>query len=276
MDSARPFDLSWRSGAAAHGVRLCEYGDGVPVFLFPGMEGSGESCLHLAVPVIQRAAAVGQPYKLVLVDYSQEAHGTLDQLVATAHGLIRDAAAGARCVVWGQSFGNLLATGVVGSGAIVCHRLVLVSPFTALSTVMTGLSMASLFVTPTFLYRASSGLLGRYMFGPVGDQAQHPFFDALRQATPHTVRRRTSWLYRHDFSQRFRDTPAPTKVWLGKEDRLVNLEQQQTFFATLTMQRRDYALSMIEGSGHVLLPRHLILSVCDEIFRWLTEADTAK
>jgi hypothetical protein len=43
-----PDPSQWRVVATNAGIALREHGEGTPVIVFPGMEGSGESCLHLA------------------------------------------------------------------------------------------------------------------------------------------------------------------------------------------------------------------------------------
>ena len=77
----------YRTVDSANGVTLRECGKGKAVFVFPGMEGSGESCLHLAEPVINQARAGGTPYRLVLVDYAREEHDTLSDLIGTINQL---------------------------------------------------------------------------------------------------------------------------------------------------------------------------------------------
>jgi pimeloyl-ACP methyl ester carboxylesterase len=261
--------VDWREGNSKNGVTLREFGRGKGIFIFPGMEGSGESCLHLAAPVIEQASSLGKPYRMLLVDYAHEAHKTFDELVETIHNLILEAAGQEQCIFWAQSYGNLLATGVSRRGGINIQKLVFVSPFTALPPLTTHLGTLLMYVTPTFLYRATIGPLGRYIFGPVGDQGKHPFFDALRRATSGVVRRRTGWLRSRNFSAHFTETPSPAKVWLGKRDRLVNLDEQSAFFTELARNRSDYQMSMIEGSGHVVLPGNVVSNVRIELLEWL-------
>ncbi len=257
-------------------MTLREHGDGETIFVFPGMEGSGESCLHLVAPVIERASSAGQRYRLVLVDYAEEEHARFEDLVTTMQVLVRDAARGEACIFWGQSFGNLLATGVPEQGGVAAQKFVLVSPFTALPPWRTHIGVISMYFTPTFLYRWTIGLVGKFTFGPVGDQGDHPFFDALRKGTPKGLRRRTGWLRSRTFEGRFNATPAPTKAWLGKRDRLVNLDEQRDFFGGLAESRSDYFLSMADGCGHVFLPSDDVRAVREQLLEWLTERSTGE
>jgi fermentation-respiration switch protein FrsA (DUF1100 family) len=61
----------------------------------------------------------------------------------------------------------------------------------------------------------------------------------------------------------------PLKVWLGQRDRLVDLRAQTRFFGALT-QRTGNALSMVPGSGHVMLPRAAVASIQDGLTAWLS------
>jgi pimeloyl-ACP methyl ester carboxylesterase len=263
--------LDWQSGASSRGVTLRWFGAGESVFLLPGMEGSGESCLHVAVPVIRQAGALGRAYRLVLVDYAGERHATLAELVATVHDLVREDAGEGSCVIWGQSFGNLLATGALVPGDIQARRVVLVSAFTALPQLKVVLGSASLTISPSWLYRLTIDPLGRYVFGPSGDQPHHPFFAALRGMDPRVAARRIAWLRSATFATRFTDLSAPVKTWLGERDRLVSLPEQEAFFSALTRRRPDCELSIVEGAGHVFLPSAAVQFARREILQWLLE-----
>jgi hypothetical protein len=237
------------------------------------MEGSGESCLHLALPVIERARSAGHQFQLVLVDYADEQYLTLDRLIAQVHELVVGEAAGRQCVLWAQSFGNLLAAGVHGLSGISAQRLVLVSAFTALPQTMTGIAAIALRITPNVLYRATIGPIGRCVFGPVGEESSHPFFASLQRAEARTVQRRTQWLSGREFPTLFSSISAPAKVWLGAEDRLVDISTQRTFFEQLAQARENYCVAMVEGSGHVVLPHAAGTAIRRELYEWLIRTD---
>ena len=242
-------------GLSRNGVTLRTAGEGTPVFVVPGMEGTGESCLHLAHPVVTASDA----HRFVLVDYGAEVHDTIDGLLDTIAALIRDATDD-RCVLWGQSFGNLLAAAVAERSSLPVERMLLVSPFTRLPNWRVALGVTALSLTPPPLYRATAKLGGRYLFGPAGDQPNHPFFDSLQRTPPRDVARRLNWLRRRSFADAFSTSSAPTHVWLGAEDRLVDLDEQTAFFSDLAAQQSDVHLTMIPYSGHVVLPSAAVAS----------------
>ncbi len=263
--------INYRTVDSANGVTLRECGEGEAVFVFPGMEGSGESCLHLAEPVINQARLVGTSHRLMLVDYAREEHATLGDLIETINQLIQSETNDESCVFWAQSFGNLLATGVANLGKTNVRKFLFVSPFTKLPVLKTYLGSLGMHVTPTYVHRATIEPIGRYIFGPTGDQKHHPFFSALRRSTPAVVGRRTGWLRSRQFSAFYESISAPAKVWLGKRDRLVDLAEQRSFFTTLLQDKENYRLSMIEGSGHVVLPSPSVQRLRQDLLAWLVE-----
>jgi pimeloyl-ACP methyl ester carboxylesterase len=259
----------WHEVAGKGGVTLREYGEGRAVYIFPGMEGSGESCLQLVVPVIERIHGDGTALRPVLVDYAQENHRTIDDLIGTIHDLICATSASEACIFWGQSFGNLLAAGVARRGGIEIRKVIMVSAFTRLPPLRARAGATVMALTPAPVYRATIKPLGRYLFGPVGDQPDHPFFDALRRGDPAAAARRTGWLRRREFSSLFIDISAPTKVWLGQEDRLVDLSEQRAFFKALATGHTGYELAMIRGSGHVVLPTTAVQRLRSDMLTWI-------
>lgn len=262
-DLADPLAASLQPIASRNGVTLRTRGEGKPVFVIPGMEGSGESCLHLAVPVLDAAP----DHRLVLVDYGNEKHPTLEALAETVSALVAEVAGAAPCRVWAQSFGNLLAVALAGQVAV--ERWAFVSPFTELPAWKAHGGTLSLAVTPSFLYRATIRPMGKYLFGPPGDADDHPFFDALYRAPVPTVRRRTSWLRGRDAQAAFEAVPGEVHVWLGALDRLVDLDDQRRRFAALAASRPHWHLSMIEGSGHVVLPTSAVETARREVASWI-------
>ena len=247
-------------GPTHNGVTLRTAGQGTPVFVVPGMEGTGESCFHLAHPVLRDL----DTYQFVLVDYGAEVHDSFDALVDTLITLI-GGAAGDHCVFWGQSFGNLLAAAVAEGSNLPVEQLLLVSPFTRLPNWKVALGVTVLSLTPPPLYRATARLGGRYLFGPAGDQPDHPFFDSLRRSPPRDVARRTNWLRKRSFASVFSGLSAPTRVWLGAEDRLVDLDAQKAYFSGLAGRRDHVELTMIPESGHVVLPSTAVASTREQL-----------
>lgn len=258
-----PFTATFTPVASRDGVTLRARGTGAPVFVIPGMEGSGESCLHLAVPVLDEAP----DRQMVLVDFGAEQHATFEALAETVGALVTSVAGDAPCRVWAQSFGNLLA--ITLDGQVDVERWAFVSPFTRLPAWKAHLGTYSLAITPAPLYRATIRPLGRYLFGPAAGPAEEPFFDALYHAPVSTVGRRTSWLRGRDAQSAFEAVDGPAHVWLGQRDRLVDLDDQRRRFEALAAARPDWHLSMIEGSGHVVFPPDAVRTVRRELASWI-------
>jgi pimeloyl-ACP methyl ester carboxylesterase len=252
--------------ATHNGVTLRSEGAGTPVFLFPGMEGSGESCLHLARPVV-----AAKRMRLVLVDFREEMHSGFDELLDTVAGLVQGAAGTAECLIWAQSFGNLLAVELARDAKIRARQCVFVSPFTRLPQWKVRIGSSSLAITPQAVYRATIGGIGRYVFGPAGDQKRHVFFEALRDAPVSTVRRRTTWLLNRDAGPVFSAIECPARAWLGSRDRLVDLTDQRGFFRKLAESRSNWKLSMVKESGHVALPANVAAEVRRQVADWIEE-----
>lgn len=258
-----PFPLT--THASLQGVTLRVRGEGRPVFIFPGMEGSGESCLHLALPVLD-----AQPdLQAVLVDYGAEEHETFEDLVETLHTLVGEEAGKGPSLFWAQSFGNLLAAAIAARGDLDIERFTMVSPFMELPPWKVHAGVLSLAVTPGFLYRATVRPMSRYLFGPAGDQSDHLFFDALHGAPVSNVLRRTRWLRGRRFPHLYEKVNAPARVWLGMRDRLVNLSSQQAFFAELTDGKSNYSMRMVPGSGHVVLPTEAVEMARRDLSAWI-------
>jgi fermentation-respiration switch protein FrsA (DUF1100 family) len=259
---------AWTVLAESGGVRLRAAGAGRPVVVFPGMEGSGESCLHLVEPVVLPAGA--EPGgRVLLVDYAGERHRLLGELVDTVGTLLRAALpAGEPVTLWGQSFGNLLLALTVPALAPSQRRLVLVSPFTGLPASRVRAARASLAVAWPPLYRASSAPISRAVFGPAPAGTGEPFFRVLASAPPGVVRRRVGWLAGADHAAAFLALSDPMGVWLGERDRLVDLPRQLAFFTALARPPR-HRLTVLGGSGHVVLPPPAVDQARDTITDWL-------
>ncbi|GAA1666373.1 hypothetical protein GCM10009765_14830 [Fodinicola feengrottensis] len=280
--------------ARRHGVSLRVCGQGPPVVVIPGMEGSGESCLDVVLPVVRTGIRVpveapgglggafaGTPGRspdaetgasggrVILVDYSAERHRLLGQLVGTIAGLLRQVLPPDEPVVWwGQSFGNLLIALVRQRLDLAPGRAVLVSPFTGLPAVRVRIGHVAMALTPSSVYASTARPTGRLLFGPDPDDAGGPFFGALAAMHPLTVRRRMGWLAGQDFASAFLALRDPLGVWLGDRDRLVDLPRQLAFFSALARRPGD-RLTVVGGCGHVVLPLQAMESVRTGVRDWL-------
>lgn len=259
--------LAWTEQGNALGVRLRCTGAGAPVVVLPGLEGSGESCLHLVLPVVlpEGRSPRGQ---LWLVDYGQERAPSLGRLVEAVRSLLT-AALGNRGPVrlWTQSFGGPLLARVLEEPPVEVMRTVLVSPFTRLAPGRVRLARASVAASPAPLLCALTKPTARLVFGPVGDAANAPFFAALAAASRRDLRRRLSFLHEADFTVPFTRLPGPVRVWLGAQDRLVDLSREMAFFQALA--RGSGGVRVLAGSGHVVLPTPAVAQARAEMAQWL-------
>lgn len=263
--------FNWQTGASQSGVTIKIYGDGTPLLIFSGMEGSGESCLHLVNPVIQ-SLPNDTRYQLILLDYSLETHTSLEDLVTTMATLCDQTIGNHQAVYWGQSFGNILAV-MVESKLKRLKKGVFVSPFRELPRLVTHFGSTLLSLTPAFLFKATAKPFGRYMFGPPGDQPDHDFFAALAGMSLDDTVKRIRWMRNRDVSEHFENiNNAPAKIWLGEKDRLVDLSKEKRYFTQLSKTNSNYALQMIANSGHVALDTNIVTNTAQDIVKWLSQS----
>jgi pimeloyl-ACP methyl ester carboxylesterase len=253
-----------------NGVALREYGRGAPFVFVPGMTGGGQATLHLAIACAERAAQAGRPYRLILVDYTDEDHATLEALQETVLTLLRPAVGSERCLVWCESLGNLVGSPALLDAELNVGKRVLLSPFTRIPAGRLGLGLGLMAVSPAPLYRLAMGPMGHLMFGPAGDRPDHVFFSAVASVPVETSRRRSRWLWKRDFASAFASPrqPTPTKAWISSGDRLIQVEHETSFFGALAEERSDHALSIVEGGGHVITDSHLSEALLAELVEW--------
>lgn len=261
--------VSWNTLYNEDGILLQSSGEGTNLVVFPGLEGSGESCLHLLLPVQERALAENAPFRLILVNYAHEHHVSLHDLIVSVNKGLKKHFDQDPCIFFAQSFGNLLATGVLELNQINVKKLLMVSPFTSLPSLLTGISVAAMYVTPTFLYRATIKPMGRYVFGPVGANGNHPFFGSLAKATSSQVKRQTQWLLNAHFDDQYTSINIPVKTWLGEKDRLVDLQSQLFFFKNLASRKTGFTLALVPDCGHVVLPDEAASFMKEDLYNWL-------
>ena len=124
---------------------------------------------------------------------------------------------------------------------------------------------------PAFIYAHTIVPVGRYIFGPCGEQPDHPFFTSLRREPGRVFARRTAWLEGRAFTKEFGTLSGPIDVWLGARDRLVDLGRQQRLFKRLE-QKAKYTLRILPDEGHVVLPLHAVSQLAAEAAQQLRKA----
>lgn len=254
---------SWETLAEVDGVVLRASGQGEPLLVLPGMEGDGTSCLQL-VGEVQRALADRRALRVVLVDYAAEQQRSLEELESVVVRLVGTAGL-QPAVVWGQSFGCLLAASVARTTRP--SRLVLVSPFTDLPASRDVAARLLAFV-PRPLYRATSTPVCRWVFGPAHGQEGAAFLASLREGDPVDVSRRASWLRDRDRRDHFEGLlDERAAVWFGTRDRLVDLRGQLEVFAELGGEACRPCL--VPRCGHVVLPATAVAFLTERLTAWL-------
>ena len=154
-------------------------------------------------------------------------------------------------------------------GAVAVRRLVLVSPFTGLPWPRVAAARAALALAWRPAYAAHAPPVSRLAFGPAPRPAGDAFFRAIAGQAPPDVRRRVGWLAATDFASAFLALCAPAGAWPGERARLVNLARQLAFFTALTGAPGS-RLTVIPGSGHVVLPPGAVGFARATITGWLT------
>lgn len=261
--------LAWRTIAERDGVVLRESGHGAPLVFIPGMTGGGQATLGLCVQAAERAAAAGVPYRLLLVDYTDEARDTLEALRDAIVQLVMPALRGERSVVWTESLGCVIAAPPRFDSAFNVRKRVMISAFGSVPQLSLRLGLLAMALSPAAIYRRVMMPIGRWIFGPAGDAPDHVFFRAVAQTPPRVARRRSSWLKGRQFYDLFEATSVPTKMWLGATDRLVDIGRERAFFARLAKTTPQLELAIVEGGGHVVTDTDLLAKMLTEIVPWV-------
>jgi len=270
MSQIDPFNIPFETVQEKNGVKIQTWGNGTPLVVIPGLEGSGESCLHFIVPAVEAGRTSGVSLQLCLVNYAQEQHKDIDSLGRTIEELLLANYQKEAVLIYSQSFGNLLMARLGSGDNLAIKRVFMISPFTKLPGLMSKISYYSLFVTPTWVYRNTIKPMARYVFGPVGNSnKKHPFFDALTRATSSGVRRQTRWLLKLDYEEVFPKIKAPAIISLGVKDRLVNIKEQIAYYEAACSTRNDWKLVLNQNNGHVIFMPEEIDWAKDEIVKFL-------
>ena len=260
------FGNYWNVIASEDGVALRICGEGRPLVLIPGMEGSGESCLDLAEWIINKSQKNGNGIQVILVDYKNEQSNTLLDLVMIIENLLQHHL-NEPFMLWSQSFGNIIATKMLFRQKIKPSRHLLMSPFAIVPKFKLMIGQLLIRLTPRLLYRKWTPIISRWVFGPMTDV--HPFLDALASEDPKNYSRRISWLFIGNVTDQFSYSAFPRAVWIGSCDKLINPCQQLKFFKA----NPDAALleiNVIKKTGHMLFPEVIGEENCFRLLSWLT------
>jgi hypothetical protein len=262
--------VNWRTVAILNGVELHESGAGGATVVFvPGMTGGGQATLELCVRVVEKAAAAGQPHRVLLVDYTREQHPTFEALRDTIEALVRPALGNQHCVLWSESLGCLAAPPPRFDAAFNVRKRVMISAFGGIPAGPLRLGLIGMTISPAPLFRWVMGPMGRWAFGPPGDRPHHQFFESVADTPPQVARRRSAWIKGgRRFDDWFEATPIPTKVWLGTRDHLIDFDRERALFTRIAAARADFHLSIVEGGGHVVTDTKLLDQMFAEVYPW--------
>jgi hypothetical protein len=264
--------VNWRTVATLNDVELHESGagGGAPTLVFiPGMTGGGQATLELCVRVVEKAAAAGQPYRMLLVDYTREQHPTFEALRDTIEALVRPALGNKDCVLWSESLGCLAAPPPRFDVAFNVRKRVMISAFGGIPAVPLRLGLIGMTISPPPLFRWVMGPMGRWAFGPPGDRPRHQFFQSVADTPPQVARRRSGWIKGgRRFDDWYEATSVPTKVWLGTRDNLIDFARERALFTRIGAARAEFHLSVIEGGGHVVTDTKLLDQMFAEVYPW--------
>lgn len=267
---ARAFPyVAWRTLAERNGIALRESGSGPPLVFVPGMTGGGQATLELCVQVAERAAAAGAPHRLLLVDYTDEQHASLEALRDSIEALVAPAIRGERPIVWTESLGCLAVPPPRFDTAFQVRKRVMISGFGGVPQLPLRLGLLAMALSPTAIYRRVMRPIGRWLFGPAGDRPEHVFFTSVARTPPRVARRRSAWLKGRRFDDELAAISVPTRLWLGSTDRLVDIRRERAFFARLAATRPGFALSIVEGGGHVVTDTALLAHMLHEVAPWV-------
>ncbi|WP_432515089.1 SRPBCC family protein [Kineococcus sp. SYSU DK001] len=255
--------------AAARGegaARLVRYGDattGTPLVVVPGLDGS----VGTVAPLVQ---ALAQTRPVHLVDYRTERNTSLEGLAREIADLVTRARLG-KVDVLATSLGSIAAAQAISQHGMSARRVVLIGTFTRLPAGRLRLTNRIIASTPRWGYRRLAPLLMSYVCGPVGDGADHPFFERIRRSDPVQVVKRTQWEVGRDFAPDLAALIPPTLVLMGARDRFVSDPQREVATIRRCLTSEESQVRLLPGAGHVLLPRAAVAAAVSAAEDFLQE-----
>ena len=227
--------------------RIALLGDGPPLVLVPGMDGTGQ-LFHRQVPLLARS------YRVATYRLREDAAG-MDVLVDDLAGVIRAASPdGAPAVVLGESFGGTVALSLALARPGLVGRLVVLNSFP--------------YFKPRFRLRLATLVLGNVPF-PWQVMGVVRRLTAFRLHSRHTHRReirrfleltagttRRGYLSRlrilldYDVRDRLHEITAPTLFLASERDHLVPSVEQARGMAALVP---GASVRVLNGHGHICL-----------------------
>lgn len=234
---------------------------GTPLVMIPGIDGSSGSVLPIA-------QALARERPVFITDYTAEQNATVETLSSEIAGLLGASLPGPFDVI-GQSIGTIFASQVACAPTLPVRRVVLCCTFTRLRWTTMRVSNTLLAITPRSLFAATAPTMMKLVCGPVGDGANHPFFEASRRADKHGVLKRTAWQIGRDFSPDIAAVQLPLLVLMGARDRFVPDIDREIDTLRSLLAGRNASVRTVADAGHVLLPSSAIAFAAETISEFL-------
>jgi pimeloyl-ACP methyl ester carboxylesterase len=230
---------------AGYDWNLAIHGDGPPLVLVPGMDGTGE-LFYRQIPTLRAAHRVAT-YRL------RDESRNMETLVADLAAVIELISPAARpATVVGESFGGTLAMSLALSRPDLVRELVVLNSFAHFTPQLRlQLAVAGIRLLPWgamgFVRRATAFRLhSRHTHR----QEIHRFMELSRGITKTGYLGRLRILRRYDLRERLSEIRAPTLFLAADRDHLVPAVEQ----ARLMSDRVPRAsLQVLEGHGHICL-----------------------
>jgi pimeloyl-ACP methyl ester carboxylesterase len=225
--------------------RLSVQGEGRPVVLVPGMNGTGE-LFYRQVPRLERS------YRVATYSLREDAE-SLDELAADlAHIVDLVAPAERRAIVIGESFGGAVALTFAlrhperAAGLVILNSFAHFAPQFRLRLAIAGLAVLPWGAMPLVRHLTAFRLHSRHTH-----RAEVKAFIALTaRATRDGYINRLKLLTQYDVRERLRDIDHPVLFLASEHDHLVPAVAQARYMADRVPSS---AMRILRGHGHICL-----------------------
>ena len=225
--------------------RLSIRGQGTPLVLVPGMDGTGE-LFYRQLPLLERSFRVAT-YAL------RDSAWSMDDLVDDLSDVVeRVAGAGRAAIVLGESFGGTLALSFAIAHPDQVRALVILNSFPYFAPqARLKLALLALDIVPWGLMGVVRRLTAFRLHSPETHRHEiRRFIDLTRGATQEGYRNRLKVLTAYDVRDRLRDIRLPTLFLAAECDHLVPSLQQARFMVSRVP---GASLRVLRRHGHICL-----------------------
>lgn len=225
--------------------RIAVEGDGPPLVLVPGMDGTGR-LFYRQVPLLARRHRVGT-YTL------RDSAGRMDVLVEDLAAVIRTLApSGAPAIVVGESFGGAIALSLALARPELVFALVVLNSFPRfLPQARLRLAIAALRLIPWQTMPLVRRLTAFRLHSRFTHRAEiHRFLELTRDTSRDGYLARLQILREYDVCDRLGELRMPVLFLASERDHLVPSVQQGRFMA---QRVREATLRILPGHGHICL-----------------------